>query len=61
MKKLVSLILAVLLSFSLLAEKVEIERAKNVAKNWYCLQLKQLRDIEKEDLKLFTTFENKRY
>lgn len=59
MKKLVALTLAVILSFNLFAEKVEIERAKIVAKNLYYLQLKQLRGIEKEDLVFYSTFEIK--
>ena len=59
MKKTVTLTLAIILSCSLFAKKVEIEKAKIVAKNYYHLQLEQLKDIniEKEDLNFFQAFE----
>ena len=51
----------VVLSFNLFAKKVEIEKAKLVAKNYYYLQLEQLKGIkiEKENLKFSQAFEIK--
>jgi hypothetical protein len=50
MKKTTSLIILMLLSFGLFAAKVDIEKAKLVAKNFYFSQLELLKGIKNEKI-----------
>ena len=56
MKKLSILTLTVLISFSLFAKKVEIEEAKNVAKNYYSLQFEKIKGETIENLLILESF-----